>query len=135
MWWWDPFGAAVFAFSGAPAAGFDHAVFCGAGQGEVVDVGLAVVGPIVYGVVDLAVGPGHGTAGAGTAATAWHKGAGCAPFNSSLETAPPLDGCPVIVPAWSAWMSAGPAVVPSGVVTFRFTDVEGSTRGTSIGIR
>ena len=38
-------------------------------------------------------------------------------------------------PAWSAWMSAGPAVVPSGVVTFRFTDVEGSTRGTSIGIR
>ena len=68
MWWWDPFGASVFAFSGAPAAGFDHAVVCGAGQGEVVDVGLAVVGPIVYGVMDLAVGPGHGTAGAATAA-------------------------------------------------------------------
>jgi hypothetical protein len=78
VWWWDPFGAAVFAFSGAPAAGFDHAVFCRAGQGEVVDVGLAVVGPIVYGVivygvVDLAVGPGHGTAGAGTAAIAGIK--------------------------------------------------------------
>ena len=68
VWWWDPFGASVFAFSCFPAAGFDHAVFCGAGQGEVVDVGLAVVGSIVYGVMDLAVGPGHGTAGAGTAA-------------------------------------------------------------------
>jgi hypothetical protein len=33
------------------------------GQGEVVDVGLAVVGPILYGVMDLAVGPGHGAAG------------------------------------------------------------------------
>jgi hypothetical protein len=31
---------------------------------------LAVVGPIVDGVVDLAVGPGHGTAGAGAAAIA-----------------------------------------------------------------
>jgi hypothetical protein len=60
VWWWgDPLDAAVFAFSGAPAAGFDHAIFCGAGQGEVIDVGLAVVGPIVYGVVDLAVGPDH----------------------------------------------------------------------------
>jgi hypothetical protein len=29
---------------------------------------LAVVGPITYGVMDLAVGPGHGTAGASTAA-------------------------------------------------------------------
>ena len=28
----------------------------------------------------------------------------------------------------SAWVSAGPAVAPSGVVTFLFTDVEGSTR-------
>ena len=68
MWWWDPFGAAVFAFSGFPAAGFDHPVFCGTRQGEVVDVGLAAVGPIGYRVVDLAVGPAHGAAGAGTAA-------------------------------------------------------------------
>src|SRR6202035_1881947 len=28
----------------------------------------------------------------------------------------------------SAWMSADPAAAPSGVVTFLFTDVEGSTR-------
>ena len=61
-------GAAVFAFSGCPAAGFDHAVFCRAGQSEVVDVGLAAVGPIRYSMVDLAVGPGHGAARAGTAA-------------------------------------------------------------------
>ena len=32
-------------------------------------------------------------------------------------------------PVWdSAWVSAGPAPAPSGVVTFLFTDVEGSTR-------
>src|SRR5258705_13617542 len=68
VWWWDPFGAAVFAFSGCPGAGFDLAVVFGAGQGEVVDVGLAVVGPICHRVVDLAVRPGHGAAGAGTAA-------------------------------------------------------------------
>ena len=68
MWWWDPFGAAVFAFSGAPAAGFDAPVVWGIREGEVIDVGLAVVGPITYGVMDLAVGPGHGTAGASTAA-------------------------------------------------------------------
>ena len=28
----------------------------------------------------------------------------------------------------SAWVSANPAAAPSGVVTFMFTDVEGSTR-------
>ena len=28
----------------------------------------------------------------------------------------------------SAWVSAGPAAAPSGVVTFLFTDIEGSTR-------
>ena len=26
MWWWDPFGAPVFAADGAPAAVFDRAV-------------------------------------------------------------------------------------------------------------
>jgi hypothetical protein len=32
-------------------------------------------------------------------------------------------------PVWdSAWVSADPAAAPSGVVTFLFTDVEGSTR-------
>ena len=64
----DPFDAAVVAFSGFPAAGFDGAVISGTGQGEVVDVGLAVVGPVADRVVDSAVGPGHGAAGAGTAA-------------------------------------------------------------------
>jgi len=68
VWWWNPIGAAVFALSGAPAAGFYHAVVLGAGEGEVVAVGLAVVGPIAYRVMDLAVDPGHGAAGACTAA-------------------------------------------------------------------
>jgi class 3 adenylate cyclase len=32
-------------------------------------------------------------------------------------------------PVWdSAWVSADPAPAPSGVVTFLFTDIEGSTR-------
>jgi len=44
VWWWDPFGAAVFAFSRAPAAGFDAAVISGTREGEVIDIGLAVVG-------------------------------------------------------------------------------------------
>ena len=35
--WGDPFGAAVFAFSGSPAAGFDQSVVRAAGQGFLVD--------------------------------------------------------------------------------------------------
>src|SRR5436305_14768102 len=67
MGWWDPFGAGVFAFAGGPAAGFDGAVVFSAAQGEVIDVGLAIVGPVVDRVVYLAVGPGYNAAGAGTA--------------------------------------------------------------------
>ena len=51
--WWEPFGAAVFAFAGYPAALFDQAVIGSAGQGEVVDVGLAVVGGPAVEVVGL----------------------------------------------------------------------------------
>ena len=68
MWWRDPFGAAVFAFSGAPATGFHTAVVWGTREGEVIDVGLAVVGPVVDRVMDLAVGPGYCAAGPCTAA-------------------------------------------------------------------
>ena len=68
MWWWDSLGAAVFAFLGFPAAGCDARVVFGTGQGEVVDVGWAVVGPIADLVMDLAVGPGHRTAEPGAAA-------------------------------------------------------------------
>ena len=38
--WWDPFGAAVAAFSRRPAAGCDAAVIAAAGQGFVGDIGL-----------------------------------------------------------------------------------------------
>ena len=41
---WEPLGAAVFTFSGAPAGLFDESVVGWAGQGERVDVGGAVVG-------------------------------------------------------------------------------------------
>ena len=41
----DPFGAAVFAFPGGPAAFFNEAVVGPAGQGECGDVG----GPVVFG--------------------------------------------------------------------------------------
>jgi hypothetical protein len=46
---------------------FDAPVVLRTAEGEVVDVGLAAVGPITDRVMDLAVGPGHGTAGAATA--------------------------------------------------------------------
>jgi hypothetical protein len=36
---WDPFGAAVFAFSGAAAGRVDESVVGWAGQGECVDIG------------------------------------------------------------------------------------------------
>ena len=53
VWWWEPFGAAVVAFAGAPAAVLDEAVVGPAGQGEVGDVRLAVVGDPGIDVVDL----------------------------------------------------------------------------------
>ena len=67
-WRRDPFGAAVFRFSGAPAAFFDEAAGGSSGQGQVVDVGLPAVGPVAVGVMDFApVGRG-GAAGPGAAA-------------------------------------------------------------------
>ena len=44
MGWGDPFGVAVFAFSGNPALGFNERVVGSAGQSERVDVGAMVVG-------------------------------------------------------------------------------------------
>jgi hypothetical protein len=67
VWWWYPFGSAIFAFSGLPAAGFDGGVFCFAGEGELVDIGVAAVGPLID-VVDFSVVPGDIAAGRGTAA-------------------------------------------------------------------
>ena len=31
VWWWDPFGAAVFSYTGRPAALFDESVVWAAG--------------------------------------------------------------------------------------------------------
>ena len=56
---------------GGPAAVFvDEAVVGSAGQGQFVDVGVAVVGPVAQGVVDLAAVGGYGAAGFGAAAVA-----------------------------------------------------------------
>ena len=59
--WWDPFGVAVGAFSGGPAAGFDQWMVGSAGQGELVDVG-AMGGCPVVDVVDFAPVAAHVTA-------------------------------------------------------------------------
>ncbi len=67
MWWWYPFGSAIFAFAGAPAAGLDQRVFCFAGEGELVDIGVAAVGPLID-VVDFSVVPGDIATGCGAAA-------------------------------------------------------------------
>jgi hypothetical protein len=83
MRWWNPFGAAVFAFSGAPAAGFDDAVVLGAGEGEVVEVGLAVVGPIAYRVMDLAVDPGHWCSRGVYSRDPWNDCLGDAPLTAA----------------------------------------------------
>ena len=64
--WGYPFGGAVAAFSGGPAAAFDQAVVGSAGQVEVVDVGGSALGPVGGGVVDLAAVAGHGAAREGT---------------------------------------------------------------------
>ena len=57
----------IFAFAGAPAAGLDQRVFCFAGEGELVDIGVAAVGPLID-VVDFSVVPGDIATGCGAAA-------------------------------------------------------------------
>jgi hypothetical protein len=66
MGWWNPFGVAVVVFAGTPAV-FGDVVLWGAGQGEVVDVGGAVV-RVGVGVVDFAEISGHLAVGEGAAA-------------------------------------------------------------------
>ena len=61
--WWDPFGVAVGAFSGGPAAGLHQWVVGSAGQGQRVDVGAVGGGP-VFDVVDFAPVAAHIAAGA-----------------------------------------------------------------------
>ena len=68
--WWDPFGAAVFAYSSCSAAFFDEAVVRPAGQDFFVDVGLSAVGPAFLAVVGLAAISRDGAAGEGAAAVA-----------------------------------------------------------------
>jgi hypothetical protein len=53
VWWWNPFGAAIFAFSGGPTALFDEAVIRAAGQCEFVDIGGAICGCPAIDVVHL----------------------------------------------------------------------------------
>ena len=53
VWWWNPFGAAIFAFSGGPTALFDEAVIRAAGQCEFVDIGEAICGCPAIDVVYL----------------------------------------------------------------------------------
>ena len=67
MGWWDPFGGAVGAFSGFPAAGADEWVVAFAGEGECVDVGVSAAGPFVD-VVHLGEVAGNVAAGGGAAA-------------------------------------------------------------------
>src|SRR4029077_11234577 len=67
VWWWDPFGAAVFAFPRGPAALFDEAVVRATGQGQLVDVGFSIGSPAID-VVDLAPVAGGGAARARAAA-------------------------------------------------------------------
>jgi hypothetical protein len=45
--WGDPFGVAVGAFPGGPAPGFHQWVMRSAAQGQLVDVGLFDVGPLL----------------------------------------------------------------------------------------
>jgi len=65
----DPLGSTVFALSRFPAAIFNEAVVGSAGQGEVVDVGVSAVGPVLGGVVYLA--PVDGDVAAGVSAPAF----------------------------------------------------------------
>ena len=68
VWRWYPFGAAVFAFSGPPAAGFDAAVVRRpqARDSSVMSV-CSAVGPVGRRMVDLAVVGRCGAAGEGAA--------------------------------------------------------------------
>jgi hypothetical protein len=61
----DPFGVAVRAFSGGPAAGFKQPMVWSAGEGEVVHVGGAAVGVLVD-MVDFAEVTGYVAAGCAT---------------------------------------------------------------------
>ena len=67
VWRWDPFGVAVVAFSGGPAAGFDQWVIGAAGQGQRVDVGAVGGGPLLD-MVHFAVVAGRVAAWARAAA-------------------------------------------------------------------
>jgi len=67
VWWWDPFGVAVFAFSGHPAAGFDQGVVGSAGQGQRVDIGAMRSRPFLD-MVDFTPIAGHVTTRSGAAA-------------------------------------------------------------------
>jgi hypothetical protein len=85
MCWRDPFGVAVGAFSGDPAAGLDQWVVLPAGEGQLVDVGGAALRPLVD-VVDFAFVPGHVTTGASTAAVlGTHAGVRWGPDESPLR--------------------------------------------------
>jgi hypothetical protein len=59
--WGDPFGFAVFAFAGSPAAGLDEGVVGSAGEGEFVDVGAMGGGPVLN-VVNFAPVSANGAA-------------------------------------------------------------------------
>src|SRR3954466_2834048 len=67
VWWWNPFGAAVFAFSRCPTTVFDEAIVRSAGQRGVGDVGFTVVGDPAIHVVDLTPIARSGAAGPGAA--------------------------------------------------------------------
>jgi hypothetical protein len=64
--WRDPFGVAVGAFSGGPAAGFDQPMMGSAGEGEVVHARGPTCRELVD-VVDFAEVAGHVAAGRCTA--------------------------------------------------------------------
>ena len=66
MWWWDPFGVAVGAFSGDPAL-LEQCVIRCASQGQLVHVGAMGGRPLID-VVDFGPIPGHIAAGARAAA-------------------------------------------------------------------
>src|SRR6185436_11545558 len=68
--WWCPFAFAAGVDGGLPAAVIDGAVVGSAGQGHLVDVGVAAVSPVLVGVVGLAAVGAHGATRFGAAAVA-----------------------------------------------------------------